>query len=64
MRHDRRHLGLRGLAPMPVIMDGDRDEVGPSRAPALSSQQPFCSLTNDAHTCWLASDLPLAFALV
>ena len=39
MRHDRRHLGLRGLAPMPVIMDGDRDEVGPSRAPALSSQQ-------------------------
>ena len=42
MRHDRHHLGLRGLAPTPVILDGDRDEVGPSRAPALSSQQPFC----------------------
>lgn len=24
---------------MPVIMEGDRDEVGPSTAPALSSQQ-------------------------
>ena len=26
---------------MLVIMDGDRDEVGPSTAPALSSQQPL-----------------------
>lgn len=31
---------------MPVIMEGDRDEVGPSTAPALSSQQQALGTAN------------------
>ena len=33
----------RDLAPMLVTIDGDRDEFGPCKAPALDSQQPLGS---------------------
>lgn len=63
MKHDRRHLGLRGLPPIPVIMEGDRDEVGPSTAPAFSSQQQALGTANSPIMLIPAGSLVCSFGL-